>query len=163
INQIKAKMEENKRKAMNEKDPRKRAALLLEIEEDGKLLQQKYREHQEHSNKFRFNPEEYVSGLVEGMKKAIERNNPDGGGNGGGSPNRPNRPNDPDNNDPFGGLGGDGNTDPDPNRLPRPRKPSQAENNQQLIIFAVVAAVFIFILMNQKEKPQQRDYEEDYY
>ncbi|CAI2198467.1 10842_t:CDS:2, partial [Funneliformis geosporum] len=62
-------------------NPVDRKALLLEIEEDGKLLQQKYREHQEHSNKFRFNPEEYVSGLVEGMKKAIERNNPDGGGN----------------------------------------------------------------------------------
>src|SRR5437763_16990606 len=100
-------MEETKRKAMNEKDPKKRAAYLLEIEEDGKLLQQKYREHQEHSNKFKFDPEKHVSGLVEAMKRAIERSEKDGSGNGRGS-NRPNKPRKPssDANDSLGGNGG---------------------------------------------------------
>src|SRR5438045_4028857 len=119
-------MEETKRKAMNEKDPKKRAALLLEIEEDGKLLQQKYREHQEHSNKFgHIDPSKYVSGLVEEMKRAIEKSDKSGYGGGGGNPNRPNRPNKPGDkpDDPFGGSGGsnpdDGN---DPNRPPRQRK-----------------------------------------
>src|SRR5947199_8695171 len=104
-------MEETKRKAMNEKDPKKRAAYLLEIEEDGKLLQQKYREHQEHSNKFRFDPEKHVSGLIEAMKKAIERSNKGDSNNNKRDPARPRKPNRPD--DPFGdgnnGSGGSGN------------------------------------------------------
>jgi hypothetical protein len=156
-------MKENKRKAMSEKDPAKRAILLQMIEADGELLKQKYKERQTMENKFNFDPVKKVQDMVDAIRKAIERSNQGNGGNGGGNPNRPNRPNDPDNNDPFGGLGGDGNSDPDPNRTPKQRKPGQAENNQQLIIFAVVAAVFIFILMNQKEKPHHQDYAEDYY
>ncbi|CAI2192012.1 13375_t:CDS:2, partial [Funneliformis geosporum] len=126
IKQIEAKMKENKRKAMSEKDPAKRAILLQMIEADGELLKQKYKERQTMENKFNFDPVKKVQDMVDAIRQAIERSNQGDGGNGGGSPNRPNRPNDPDNNDPFGGLGGDGNTDPDPNRLPRPRKPTLA-------------------------------------
>ncbi|CAI2185607.1 5224_t:CDS:2 [Funneliformis geosporum] len=135
-------MEENKRKAMNEKDPLKKQKILEEIESDGKLLQQKYQEHQEHSNKFRFDPSKHVSDIIDRIKKAIEKslNKPRGDGSDPDKPGRPNKPNKPDGNDPFGGDGygslPDGSSS---NRIPRPRKPSQSENNQQLIIIVAVA------------------------
>ncbi|CAI2194521.1 9398_t:CDS:2 [Funneliformis geosporum] len=99
------------------------------------LLQQKYQEHQEHSNKFRFDPSKHVSDIIDRIKKAIEKslNKPRGGdprGDGDGS--RRNRGGSTgDDNDPFGGLGGDGSL-PDgsgSNRTPRPRKSNQAETS----------------------------------
>jgi len=53
INQINKQMEENKRKAMKETDPMKKAALIAQIEEDGLLLQQKYQKKKEISDKFK--------------------------------------------------------------------------------------------------------------
>ncbi|CAJ0895221.1 7794_t:CDS:2 [Entrophospora sp. SA101] len=91
-------MKENQQKALRETDPIKKQALIAEIESDGKLLQQKYREHQEHSNKYRFNPAEKVRGMID----------------------------DPDN--PFGNYGNntypDGNGS---NHFPRQRKQGQPE------------------------------------
>jgi hypothetical protein len=51
IDEINRRMEENKQKAVRETDPIKKQALIDEIEADGRLLQQKYQEHQQHSNK----------------------------------------------------------------------------------------------------------------
>src|SRR4051812_44689262 len=96
-------MEENKRKAMDPNiSPSEKAALLEEIEADGKLLQQKYEEHRQHSNKFRFDPAKKVQDLIEAMKKAIEGR---GGGSGnirGPAGNGGNRRNPTNPNDPFG-------------------------------------------------------------
>jgi len=163
IDQIKKKMEETKRKAMNEKDPKKRAALLLEIEEDGKLLQQKYREHQEHSNKFgHIDPSKYVSGLVEAMKRAIEKSDKSGNGGGGGNPNRPNRPNKPGGDSGGNGGGGSGDLpDDDPNKPPRQKREKAEKDNSQMILMVVAVIVILFLMTNQP-KPQ-RDEEFDYY
>src|SRR5436309_6026420 len=85
-------MEENKRKAMKETDPAKKAALIQAIEEDGLLLQQKYKKKQELSNKFNIDPKKKVDDLIEAMKKAIEKagKKKDPGGGGGGSHRNPN-------------------------------------------------------------------------
>jgi hypothetical protein len=93
-------MEENKRKAMDPNiSPSEKAALLEEIEADGRLLQQKYEEHRKHSSKFNFEPRKYVSNLVEAMKRAIEgtsSGNSRGRGSGSGSNRRnPSNPTDP--------------------------------------------------------------------
>jgi hypothetical protein len=168
IDKIKREMEEKKRKAMNEKDPKKRAALLLEIEEDGKQLEKLYKEHQQHSDKFKFNASSYVSNLVEKMKQAIEGNfkNPRGGssgGSGGGNPNRPNRPGGSGGNDPFGGLGG-GNPDDNNNpKSPRGKRQgsSESKDNQQMIFIAIAVALVLFFLMNQKDSSSRRgEYDE---
>jgi hypothetical protein len=167
IRKIETKMKENKQKALRETDPVKKQALIAEIEKDGKLLEQKYREHQEHSNKYNFDATAKVRGMIEAMKKAIEDSfkKPRGGGSGGGNnPNRPNRPNkDPDG--PFGGSGGGGGNNPDDDKNktpPRKREEKQAKDNSPMILIAIAAVFILFFLMNQKERPS-RDYEEDYY
>src|SRR5437868_13500757 len=88
-------MKENRQKALKETDPIKKQALIAEIEADGELLKQKYREHQEHSNKYKFNPSQRISDMVEAMKRAIERSNRggSGGGDGGRDPTKPRKPN----------------------------------------------------------------------
>ena len=165
IDEIKKRMAENKRKAMNEKDPSKKAALLLLIEEDGKLLQQKYREHQEHSNKFRFEPGKYVGDLVEAMKRAIEgrggnnRNPRSGGSSGEGNRRNPNQPNDP--------FGGNNWPDPDdnniPNRTPRSRSYNQPEaGNQQMILMVVAIGVVIFFMIQKEASPSRSPEYYDY-
>src|ERR1043166_4181657 len=155
-------MEAKKKRAMNEKDPKKRAALLLEIEEDGKLLRQKCQEYQEHSNKLRFDPEKYISGLVDAIKRAVERGGRSGSG-GGGNPNRPNKPGRPD--DPFGFPSGDGLPDDNPNpRAPRVRREGKDKDNSQLMLIVVAVVVVLFLMMNQKDSSNyRRDYKEDYY
>ncbi|RHZ36041.1 hypothetical protein [endosymbiont GvMRE of Glomus versiforme] len=167
IDQIEQRMQENKRKAMNEKDPTKKQALIVAIEEDGKLLQQKYREHQAHSNKYKFNPSKYVSDMIEGMKKAIEGKNRGGSGNSGnnnesgGGGNRKNP------NNPFDSDSDDNNKDPDKNNKKPPKnkrkKDDDNQSNQQLIIFAVVALVVLFLLMNQSNsQPRPSRYDDHY-
>src|SRR5437764_972730 len=126
-------MEENKKKALKETDPIKKQALIAEIESDSKLLEQKYREHKQYSDKYKFNPSEYVSGLVEAMKKAIEKSNKSGSGGSGGNPNRPNRPNNPGDGSGSNGGGGSGDLpDDDPNKPPRTRKEKPEKDNSQM-------------------------------
>ena len=100
--QIEARMRENKRKAEREKDPSKKAALLLLIEEDGKRLEENLRRQKEiPTSKISFDPRKHVEGILEGIRKALrERGNP--GGSSGGSGGSGNRRN-PNPNDPFGG------------------------------------------------------------
>ncbi|RHZ37050.1 hypothetical protein [endosymbiont GvMRE of Glomus versiforme] len=169
INEIKARMEENKRKAMDPNiSPSEKAALLEEIENDGKLLQQKYAEHKAHSNKFRFDPSKYVSDMIEAMRRAIEKGDRDGSGNGGngnggGGSGRNKDPSDP--NNPFGDD--NDSDDPDGNnnkKPPKNKKKDKDDNqpNQQLIILAIVVLVVLFLLMNQSNKPIRRYDEYDY-
>src|ERR1044071_91650 len=83
IKQIETRMKENKKKAMNEKDPAKRALYLQMIEEDGELLKQKYSEKQNLENKFNFDPTAKVRDMVEAMRQAIERSSRGGSGSSG--------------------------------------------------------------------------------
>src|ERR1044072_1382436 len=74
--QIERQMDENKRKAMNEKDPTKRAVLLQLIEEDGKKLKENLDKQKELPiNKLgaNFDPDKYKDNLIEAMRKAIEK------------------------------------------------------------------------------------------
>jgi len=110
---IEARMQENKRKAMNEKDPTKRARFLQLIEENSKLLEENLRQQQAiPKSEINFDPAKHVSEMVEGMLRAIQGKNKDGsGGGGGGEQNKTKKPNSLDN--PFGdnsGSGGNNNT-----------------------------------------------------
>lgn len=164
-NKIRNKISELQRQAAKEKDPSKKARLLLLIEEEGKKLEANLKRQKEiPTSGINFDPSKYVSDMIDGIKRALERKTrgSSGGNNsgGGGGGNRKN-PSDPD--DPFSSYG-NGNNDPDgsgSNRTPRNRR-SEKDNqsNQQLIIFAVVALVIIFLLMNQKSNQSHRQYDE---
>jgi len=82
--EIRKKIEENKRKAMNEKDPTQKALLLQLIEDDGKKLKANMKKRQELSNKFNFDPNKRIDDLIESIKQAIKnsgnKNKPSGSG-----------------------------------------------------------------------------------
>ena len=160
INKINQRMEENKRKAMKETDPVKKAALIQAIEEDGIILQQKYKKRKELGSKLIFNPDKYVSDLVEAMKKAIKRsrnkNKTPGSGGGNNNPTDPNASDsddessdDEDNN---GNNGGE---------RKKKDKSNFFQKNKQLILIGGIASLVIFYLYSQKNEPQRQ--EENYY
>jgi len=94
---IETRMKENRRKAQTEKDPAKRAALLLLIEEDGKKLEENLKEQQSiPKSGINFDPSKHVDKMMEEIRKALASK----GGSSGGNPNRPKKPNTP--NSPFG-------------------------------------------------------------
>ena len=102
--QIEARMAENKRKAEREKDPSKKAAILLLIEEDGKKLEENLRKQKAiPTSKINFDPGKHVERIMEGIRKALRERNPSGGSGDGSDGSGGNRrtPNNP--NDPFGG------------------------------------------------------------
>jgi hypothetical protein len=100
---IEARMAENKRKAEREKDPSKKAALLLLIEEDGKKLEENLRKQKAiPTSKINFDPGKHVERIMEGIRRALaEKGRPGGIGGGSGSSGNRRNPNDP--SDPFGG------------------------------------------------------------
>src|SRR6266511_1424361 len=82
---IEARMQENKRKAMNEKDTTKRARFLQLIEENSKLLEENLRQQQAiPKSEINFDPAKIVSEMVEVMLRSIQGKNKDGSGGGGG-------------------------------------------------------------------------------
>src|SRR5438874_10996915 len=84
--QIEARMRENKSKAEREKDPSKKAALLLLIEEDGKKLEENLSRQKEiPTSKISFDQRKHVEGILEGIRKALRERNPSGGSGGGSS------------------------------------------------------------------------------
>src|SRR5436305_1164537 len=84
--QIEARMKENKQKAQTETDPDKKALLLIAIEEDGKLLKQNLEKQKAiPTSNLKFEPDKYVSDLIESMKKAISESGEDNNNSGGGS------------------------------------------------------------------------------
>ena len=101
--QIEARMAENKRKVEREKDPSKKAALLLLIEEDGKKLEENFRKQKAiPTSKINFNPSEHVKRIMEGIRRALaERGGRPSGGSSGSSGGNRRNPTNP--NDPFGG------------------------------------------------------------
>src|SRR6185437_11659700 len=80
-------MKENQKKAADKNiDSAERALLMQLIEEDGKRLKSNLEKQKEINKKFHFNPDKYVSDLLEKMKKAIEKGNK---GKGAGSSRNP--------------------------------------------------------------------------
>src|SRR5688572_25179314 len=66
---IEARMAENKRKAEREKDPSKKAALLLLIEEDGKRLEENFKKQKAiPTSKINFDPKKHVDRIMEGIR-----------------------------------------------------------------------------------------------
>lgn len=74
IGKLEAEIQKQRKEALDEKDPVRRARILQLIEENGKVLEGKYRKKQELSKKFNFNPNKKINDLIESIKKAIERN-----------------------------------------------------------------------------------------
>ncbi|CAG8805253.1 46272_t:CDS:2 [Gigaspora margarita] len=164
INQITQRMEENKRKAMSETDPTKKAALIQAIEEDGLLLQQRYKKKQELSNKFNFDPKKKVDDLIESMKKAIKKGkkkSPDGSG--GGRQKEPSA----DNN-----SSSDESSDDDNINSPSGKKEiktklgeytealeNQLETYQRGLILITLALLLLFVIyqLTKKETPAPRE------
>lgn len=77
-NKLRRQIEENKRKAAREKDPSKKAALLLMIEEDGKKLEENLRKQQAiPKSGINFDPSKHVADMIDGIKRALARKNKD--------------------------------------------------------------------------------------
>ncbi|MCE8163125.1 MAG: hypothetical protein I3274_02805 [Candidatus Moeniiplasma glomeromycotorum] len=160
INQITQRMEENKRKAMNETDSIKKAALIAQIDEDGLLLQQKYQKKKELSNKFNFDPKKKVDDLIKAMKKAIERNNkkPRGSGGGGGSGRNRN----PNNSESESSDSDDESSDDDDSNHHRKKDQPSLFQNQQLILIAGVAVLILFFLWPAQKEVNKPTYDFDF-
>ena len=157
-------MEENKRKAMNEKDPAQKALLLQLIEEDGKKLKSNIKKQQELSNKFNFDPNKRIDDLIDSIKQAIknsDRGGPGGGGRSGRNKNNNNNNNDDsedDDEDSYngpGGTGGGSNPNSDEPKDKNQNQPTQ----QQLLISAGLALLIIFFFMNQKSEKTPNYYD----
>src|SRR5436305_6627433 len=104
-------MEENKKKAMKEKDPAIKQKLIAEIEKDEELLKAKYQERNNYTSKFKYiDISKHVSDLVERLKRAVEgKSDKPRGGSGGGGSSGGNRGSGS-SSDPFGSNGrGNGN------------------------------------------------------
>jgi hypothetical protein len=61
---------------------------MEQIEEQGKVLEGKYRKKQELSNKFNFDPGKKVDKLIDAIKKALNKKDKSDNGSGGGSRNK---------------------------------------------------------------------------
>src|SRR5438105_333079 len=86
---LRRQIDENRRKASREKDPAKKRALLLLIEEDGRKLEENLRKQQAiPKSGIDFNPSQHVSDLIDGIRRALQGNS-NGGGRGGDKPKKP--------------------------------------------------------------------------
>ncbi|CAI2186048.1 16282_t:CDS:2, partial [Funneliformis geosporum] len=185
INQITQKMEENKKKAMSETDPVKKAVLIQSIEEDGLLLQQKYKKKQELANKFNFDPKKKVDNLIESMKKAIKKGKKKRtDGSGGGNHKNPNSSdaNSSDSEDDYSsddsnnGNGGGklknklGEYTKELEKIPEPReltdaeqenveKESKQKEKMQLLVVLFLAGIgyYFFIYLNNKREEAKKE------
>jgi len=157
--EINRRMEENKRKAMNEKDPAQKALLLQLIEDDGKKLKANMRKQQELSNKFNFDPNKRIDDLIKSIKEAIENNRGGNSRGGGGTSNRNrnnNEDDEDDNNDDYTNNSGNGSG------LGSRRKEDKNQtqpSQQQLIIFGGIALLIIFYLYSQKQEKEPNYYD----
>ena len=156
--EIRKRMEENKKKAMNEKDPAQKALLLQLIEDDGKRLKTNMKRQQELSNKFNFDPNKKIDDLIESIKQAIKnsgnKNKPSGSSGNNKNPTDPNvsdddedpnNDNDPDNDDNKGNKNKD--------------QTDWFKDNKNLIIFGGIACLVIFYLYSQKLEKEPNYYD----
>lgn len=160
---IRDKISELKKDASKEKDPTKKARILLLIEEEGKKLEDNLRQQKAiPTSGIKFDPKQHVDGLIDSIRKALQGKDRNSGGRGGS--NRPNKPNKP--GDDSGGNGGDSSgglpdDNTDPNRPPRQRKEKAEKDNSQMILIALAVIVILFLMTNQPQP--QRDEELEYY
>src|SRR5438045_2268460 len=139
-------MKENKRKAQEEKDPNKKALLLQLIEDDGRKLEENLKKQKQiPTSNLKFEPDKYVSDLIESMKKAIESGGGSGKGGGsgsGGSRNRnPRNDDDDDNNNRGNNPSGSGNGNPNSPNHPDQKPPNFFQENQTLILIGVAVLI----------------------
>jgi len=152
-------MKENKRKAQSEKDPDKKALLLQMIEDDGKLLEDNLKKQKAiPASNLNFDPDKYVSDLIEGMKEAIEKGGRGGSGGGGGDGRNRNKKeeDEEDEDDDGNGAGSSGSGSGSGRKEDKKENPLQ--NQQQLIIFGGITLLVIFYLYSQKEDKKEFNY-----
>jgi hypothetical protein len=132
----------------------RRARILQLIEENGKVLEGKYRKKQELSKKFNFNPSKKINDLIESIKKAIERNNKkgSGGSSGGGRSGRNKNTSDTDNSDSEDDYSSDDENNTGNGGDKNDKDSNPFKNNHQLIIITGIALLVIFYLLNQKQE-----------
>jgi len=152
-------MRENKRKAQSEKDPAKRALLLQLIEDDGKLLEDNLKKQKAiPASNLNFDPDKYVSDLIEGMKEAIEKGGRGGsGGSGSSGRNRKKKEEDEEDEDEDGNGAGSSGSGSGSGRK-EDKKENSLQNQQQLIIFGGITLLVIFYLYSQKEDKKEFNY-----
>jgi len=160
--QIENRMKENKRKAESEKDPDKKALLLLAIEDDGKLLKKNLEKQKAIPVvNLNFEPDKYVSDLIKGMKEAIEKGGKgsSGGGGSGGNRNRKKDEEDDNEDDDDGNGSGSSGGGSGSGSGRNDKKENPLQNNQQLIIFGGIALLVIFYLYSQKPEKEPNYYD----
>ena len=152
---IEARMKESKRKAQYETDPDQKALLLQMIDDDGKNLEENLKKQKLiPTANLKFEPDKYVSDLIESMKKAISENERGNDNSGGSRRNRPQNE-DENNNDRNGNSensnnssssnsgGSEDNDQPQPNFF---------QENQFLILGTLgLLTFFYFYTQNQYE------------
>src|SRR5437763_7688666 len=131
-------MQNQRKEALNEKDPVRRAKILQLIEEKGKTLEEKYRKKQELSNKFNFDPSKRVNDLINSIKNALKTSNSDNG-------NANNN------------ISNDGDNDNSENNHNSQKNEGDIcknffQNNQPLIIFGVIATLLILYFYTHQEE-----------
>ena len=158
--QIENRMRENKRKAENEKDPDKKALLLIAIEEDSKLLKKNLEKQKAiPTSNLRFEPDKYVSDLINSMKEAIKNSGGGGPGDGSGSGRNKNKNDNDDSDDDINCPGSNTGGGSNPTSNEPKGKESNQPTQQQLIIFGSIACLVIFYLYSQKSKPEPNYYD----
>lgn len=156
IGKIEAEVAKLRKEALDEKDPIRRAKIIEQIEDQGKVLQGKYQKKQELSNKFNFDPGKKVKNLIDAIKRALDKKDKKGSGNGGISrtPRNPNNSDSEDNSNDdenFNESDTDDDDDRSSNTTKKKRKVRKNffQDNKQLIIIAGLALLVIIYLYSQ--------------
>lgn len=161
IGKLEAEIQKQRKEALDEKDPVRRGRILQLIEENGKILEGKYKKKQELANKFNFDPKKKINDLIESIKKAVERKNRKGSGGSGGRNSRTDT-NLSDSDDEIFHSGdnsdSDDNTSNNGGSGKNNKNTNFFQNNQQLILIAGLAVLVIFYLYSQSSKTKEPNY-----
>ena len=141
---LKKSIEENMRRAQNEKDPEKKRKFLILVDDDKKKLANNLEEQKKISVGNNVNVDSYIQEFLEKLEKRLNPNrnprtpnpNPTGSNNGS-SPGTGRRAN------PLDPFQTNSNSNPNQNFF---------QENKQLILIAGLALLVIFYLYSQKEK-----------
>ena len=146
VGKLEAEIQNQRKEALNEKDPVRRAKILQVIEEKGKSLEEKYRKKQELSNKFNFDPSKKIGDLINSIKNALENS---------GSSSSSNKTNGNNNSD---DQNSSNNNIPNNSNSSENQNPDWFPQNQPLIIFGVIALLILYFYYSQEEEPNYYDF-----
>ncbi|WNE40170.1 MAG: Xanthine phosphoribosyltransferase [Mycoplasmataceae bacterium] len=73
IGKIETEIQKQKKEALDEKDPIRRGKIMEAIEENSKVLEEKYRKKQELSKRFNFNPSKKVKRMLDTIKNVLDK------------------------------------------------------------------------------------------